>query len=314
MQKEFYFDFEPESHLWDGMWTTRTIEQELEACDIETTARDSFQAYIPRGGRVIDGGCGFGKWVIYLKRRGYNILGIDNNEIAIAKLKDFDGSLQVELGDILDVHYPDSSFDAYISMGVIEHFEDGPLPALKEAYRVLKPNGLIFVSVPTVNTIRKLIRRPLRVFVNVLHSSLVSLRSNWSKSKRGALLAAMWTTTDIIPERALRALFRRTQRYYHFAEYRYSIAEVQNFLKESGFEIIKTVPHDFYGSKGHAAGLAVDFPFLADSKGANFQLNRLGRCISQASLKISPWIACASVLCVARALKDNSQAERLDMT
>ena len=91
VQKEFYFDFEPESNLWDGMWTSRTIEQELEACDLETPARDLFLAYIPKGGRVIDGGCGFGKWVIYLKRRGYDIVGIDNNEIAVAKLKDFEG-------------------------------------------------------------------------------------------------------------------------------------------------------------------------------------------------------------------------------
>jgi SAM-dependent methyltransferase len=305
VQKEFYFNFEPESHIWDSMWTTRTIEQELEACDLETPARDLFLAYIPRGGRVIDGGCGFGKWVIYLKRRGYDIVGIDNNERAMAKLKDFDGSLQVELGDILDIHYPDSSFDAYISMGVIEHFEDGPLSALKEAYRVLKPDGLIFVSVPTVNCLRKLIRRPARKAINALPMSFETLRSNWGKSKRSALLNAMWSIIGALPEQA-RVLPRREQWYYHFAEYRYSISEVQNFLKESGFEIIKTVPHDLYGSKGHAAGLAVDFPFLADSKGANFKVNRLGRWISQMFLRISPWIACSSVLCVAMSLKKGS--------
>jgi len=182
VQKEFYYDTRPETDLWDNMWTARTIEQEVEACDLETTARDLFLTYIPKASRVIDGGCGFAKWVIYLKRLGYDIVGIDNNEIAVAKLKDFDGSLQVEFGDILDIHYPDNAFDAYISSGVIEHFEDGPLPALKEAYRVLKPNGLIFVSVPTVNTIRKLIRRPLRIFVNVLPKSFIVLRSNWGKS------------------------------------------------------------------------------------------------------------------------------------
>jgi hypothetical protein len=32
--------------------------------------------------------------VIYLQRLGYDTVGIDNNEIAIAKLKDFDGSLR----------------------------------------------------------------------------------------------------------------------------------------------------------------------------------------------------------------------------
>jgi SAM-dependent methyltransferase len=310
VQKEFLFDFEPESNRWDGMWTTRTIELELEACDLETPAKDLFLAYIPKGGRVIDGGCGFAKWVIYLKRLGYDIVGIDNNEIAVAKLKDFDGSLQVEFGDILDINYPDNAFDAYISMGVIEHFENGPQPALKEAYRVLKPNGLIFVSVPTVNTIRKLIRRPLRILVNVLPKSFIVLRSNWGKSKRIALLAAAVTMAGILPERIVRIIIRiffgQKSRYYHFSEYRYSISEVHNFLKESGFEIIKTVPHDFYGAKGHAIGLVGDFPFLAARNGANFRLNPVGRLISLTLNRISPWIACSSVLCVGRSLKKAS--------
>jgi len=303
VQKEFYFDSTPQSDLWDYMWTARTVEQELEVCDLETPARDLFLAYIPKGGRVIDGGCGFGKWVIYLKNLGYNIVGIDNNELAISKLKGYDRSLQVELGDILHIHYPDSSFDAYISMGVIEHFEEGPEQALQEAHRVLKPNGLIFVSVPTVNIMRTFVRRPCRIIINVLPMSFKMLKLNWGKSKRSALLAAMWTIKNILPERLPRILFKRKQRYYHFMEYRYSISEVQNLLKRSGFEIIKTVPHDLYGTKDHAAGLVVDFPFLAASNGANFKLNPLGTLMSQIFLRISPWIACSSVLCVARALK-----------
>ena len=131
MQKRFRFDDNPECTIWDTMWTTRTIEQELEACDIESPPRELFLSYLPKEGKIVDAGCGFGKWVIYLKQRGYDIVGIDNSELAVAKLKDFDESLQVELGDILYIHYPDNSFDAYVSMGVVEHFEDGPTPALK---------------------------------------------------------------------------------------------------------------------------------------------------------------------------------------
>jgi SAM-dependent methyltransferase len=311
VQKEFYFSSQPESDLWDSMWTARTVEQELQACDLETPARDLFLAYIQNGSRIIDGGCGFGKWVIFLKQLDYDIVGIDNNELAISKLKDYDSSLRVELGDILNIHYPDSSFDAYISMGVVEHFEEGPGQSLKEAHRVLKSGGLIFVSVPTVNTLRKVVRRPLRMIINVLPVSFMALRSNWRKSRRSALLAAMGIVSTIVPERISRVLarilLRQRHRYYHFLEYRYSISELEDFLKQSGFEIIKTVPHDLYGARGHAAGLVVDFPFLAASDGVNFHLSRLGRLISWMSLKISPWIACSSVLCVARVSKDNPE-------
>ncbi|HXZ95221.1 MAG TPA: class I SAM-dependent methyltransferase [Dehalococcoidia bacterium] len=307
MQKEFYFDIRPQSDIWDVMWTDRTIDDEVKACDLETPARDLFLALIPKGGRVIDGGCGFAKWVIYLRNRGYDIIGVDNNEIAIAKLKEHDSSLPVELGDILDIQYPDSSFDAYISMGVVEHFEGGPLPALKEAHRVLKPGGLIFVSVPTVNILRKFVRRPLRILINFVPRFFIELRANWSKSKRSAILALLGTIASIMPQRVVRILvrilLRQKEIYYQFLEYRYSKSEVENFLKQSGFEVIKTVPHDLYGANGHSAGLMVDFPFLAAHNAVNFKLNFVGNIISRALNRISPWIACSSVLCVAKAQK-----------
>jgi len=220
MRKLFYFDNNPKDTLWDNMWSKRTIKEELEACEIETAPRVMFLSGISKKGKTIDGGCGFGKWVIYLNKRGYDIIGIDNNELSIRKLKEYDNSLKVEKGDILNLNYPDNFFDAYISMGVVEHFEEGPIAALNEAYRVLKPNGLIFLSTPTVNIIRT-------VFFEL------------DRKGRG-----------------------NTKKYYHFMEYRFSIKELQNYLKQSNFKVIMTVPHDFHDSKDHAIGLAVDFPFL----------------------------------------------------
>ncbi|HUU64049.1 MAG TPA: class I SAM-dependent methyltransferase [Dehalococcoidia bacterium] len=286
----------------------RTIEQELEACDIESPPRELFLSYLPKEGKIVDAGCGLGKWVNYLKQRGYDIVGIDNSELAVAKLKNFDESLQVELGDILDIHYPDSSLDAYISMGVVEHFEDGPTPALKEAYRVLKPGGLIFVSVPTVNVIRKLVRRPLRNAINTVPRSLmVKLRLCWGGLKRHSIRAAI---NAILPETVKGLLLGKRSRgkvsigkYYHFIEYRYSKAELEDFLKQTGFEVIETIPHDFYDSKDHAIGLVVDFPFLGARNGVNFQLTPPGKLISRILDCISPWIACNSVICVGRSLK-----------
>lgn len=293
MQKEFLLGAATESELWTGMWTVRTIEQELEACEIETPPRDLFLSYIPKEGRVVDAGCGLAKWVIYLKRRGYDILGIDNNEMAIAKLKEFDSSLLVELGDILDIHYPDSYFDAYITMGVIEHFEDGPSLVLQEARRVLKPRGLIFVSVPTVNVNRRLFRWPLRVAMNSFPQSPLMLPRLLVHGARSSIASRRKAKSQNIERNS----------FYHFAEYRYSKTELESILKAADFDILETVPHDFYGSRDHAVGLVVDFRFLGKANGYNFQLNWAGKLVSRALLRISPWIACASVVCVARSRK-----------
>ena len=304
MQKEFYYDDKPECKMWDNMWTARTIEQELEACDIETPPRELFLQYLTKKDKIVEAGCGFAKWVIYLHRRGHDIVGIDNNEFAISKLKEFDKSLQVESGDILNIQYPDNYFDAYISMGVIEHFEEGPQAALHEAYRLVKPGGLIFVSVPMVNSIRRIIRRPVRNTISSLLRAFKILITRGHSSKFRAFMDAI---ANILPEKVKNDLLGRKDRYYHFLEYRYTRNELENFLKETGFEIIKTLPHDFYESNDHAIGLWVDFPLLRDFKGgANFRVNPVGKLVSRVLDSISPWIACASVICVARSLKKDN--------
>lgn len=130
MQKEFYHSGSPHVDHWEGMWASRTIEREQEACDMESPPRDLFLRYLTGDGRVLDSGCGFGKWLVYLARRGYDITGLDSSDLAVRGLKDFDSSLRVEVGDVLNLDCPDASFDACLSMDVVEHFEDGPFPAL----------------------------------------------------------------------------------------------------------------------------------------------------------------------------------------
>ena len=275
------------------MWSTRKIEEELEATKIETAPKVMFLSYIPKNGKVIDAGCGFGKWVIKLHYLGYDIVGIDNSDLAVTELKNYDKNLKVEKGDILALNYPDNYFDAYISMGVVEHFEEGPIQALKEAYRVLKPNGIIFLSTPTVNIIRKILIGP---FLKIVYKfpQIVDILDFFRR--------ILIENTFYIRKKT--KLKSSRKRYYHFLEYRFSISELENFLRETNYEVLKTVPHDFPGSKDHAIGLGVDFPFLRERKGVNFKLNTLGKIISRLLDAVSPWIACASVLCVARALKD----------
>lgn len=61
----------------------------------------------------------------------------------------FKGKYIPELMDALILNYPDNYFDRIISISVIEHINgEGDSQAIKEIWRVLKPNGLFSFTVP----------------------------------------------------------------------------------------------------------------------------------------------------------------------
>ena len=60
-------------------------------------------------------------------------------------------------GDVAALPYRDGSFDVYYSGGVVEHFEAGCHAALREARRVLRPNGVLLISVPYDSPMRKVL-------------------------------------------------------------------------------------------------------------------------------------------------------------
>ena len=65
--------------------------------------------------------------------------------------------------------FTDDTFDAYLSLGVIEHNVDGPQNAISEAFRVIKPGGHFFVSTPCNNIFRKIFNHPLRDLLNIFY-------------------------------------------------------------------------------------------------------------------------------------------------
>lgn len=114
---------------------------------------------VGKGDRVLDMGCGGGRHAFALYRRGADVVALDMDE---AELKDVAGMFaamleagQVPLGataialrgNAYALPFDDASFDRIIAAEVLEHLpEDGR--AMAELFRVLKPGGLIAVTVP----------------------------------------------------------------------------------------------------------------------------------------------------------------------
>jgi len=228
-------------------WAGDDFEQNLELCEYETV-RHVFAHYLTRDMRILDAGCGLGRWVFYLRKKGYTAWGVDLSDQALAIIRPFDTEGYIIKGDVCDLPFANNSFDAVISMGVVEHFEQGPEKALTEARRILTDQGLLLISIPPDNLLRKL----------TIHR-LYSWRARNTIRKGGAL---------------------------SFAEYWFSEKEFRGLLEKCGFIIDSIVTDELDPPKN--IGLYVDFNFLQSKKGnfelnrAGLILERILRRISPA--------------------------------
>ncbi|WP_204106185.1 MULTISPECIES: class I SAM-dependent methyltransferase [Spirulina sp. CCY15215] len=106
---------------------------------------------LPSGSKILDGGCGLGEWTIFLGDRGFEVVGFDISQSTITRLQEIFDDRQFVHGDIRQTDFENDTFDAYFSWGTFEHFENGLGDCIREAYRILKPGGFLFISVPYQN-------------------------------------------------------------------------------------------------------------------------------------------------------------------
>lgn len=103
--------------------------------------------------KVLDLGCGSGRHTVYLAKNGFDVYGIDIAPVGIKLTKDWLKQeklrADLKLGSIYQkLPYEDNFFDAIIAIQVINHGKIESIRKLiKEMKRVLKPNGLIFITV-----------------------------------------------------------------------------------------------------------------------------------------------------------------------
>jgi SAM-dependent methyltransferase len=135
---------------WEKNWEEIKIPEILEIFNYVRVKKqmEILLRVLPKNEKILEGGCGLAPYLIRLRQLGYSVEGIDYNESPIKKVLEYDPSLPVSVGDVSAIPHPDKSFGAYISLGVIEHFTEGPQKAIREACRILKPGGVFFVMVP----------------------------------------------------------------------------------------------------------------------------------------------------------------------
>lgn len=112
-----------------------------------TLLREEIPSLVTDSPRILDMGCGegFTARVLLKEFPGVSYCGMDMSRQAIAYAREKISPDLFSQGDIYAIQFPDSSFDATLSLEVLEHLQR-PEAALKELLRVTKSS--LLVSVP----------------------------------------------------------------------------------------------------------------------------------------------------------------------
>ncbi len=108
--------------------------------------------------KILDAGCGEGRNSVYFIQKGYQIFGIDPNEVAVQYCRflskslnpDFD-SHRFQVGELEEIPFHAEAFDAVICSAVL-HFAknvDNFRQMILEIHRVLKPGGIFWFRMTT---------------------------------------------------------------------------------------------------------------------------------------------------------------------
>ena len=116
-----------------------------------------FERYRRADRLFFEGGCGPAHWVRYYAQRGQRVLGLDFAARTIERVVRTMPNAPVVVGDIHRIPLESGEAHLYYSGGVVEHIETGPLPALREARRVLASDGWFLCSVPDSSPLRRLL-------------------------------------------------------------------------------------------------------------------------------------------------------------
>jgi SAM-dependent methyltransferase len=96
-----------------------------------------------QGKRILDAGCGKGRFAAHLRNQGAEVIGLD---LSRAMLAGETAGLARVRGTARRLPFASCRFDAVVAIEVIQHFASGALDqALHEAARVLVPGGVLAI-------------------------------------------------------------------------------------------------------------------------------------------------------------------------
>jgi tellurite methyltransferase len=102
--------------------------------------------------KILDAGCGQGRNLHFLNDLGLNIEGCDADKDTIEKLQYTLPKLKLTITDLANLSYNPEYFDHIICNAVLHfaHDEIHFIKMINELFRILKPNGTLFIRMTSI--------------------------------------------------------------------------------------------------------------------------------------------------------------------
>lgn len=104
---------------------------------------------MPNRNKLLDVGCGNGDFLVRAKHAGWEVYGLDFDAKALNLTSN--RGINAFCGTLENANLAEESFDVITMSHVIEHLHD-PLNLLKQCYRLLKPEGTIWIATPNISS------------------------------------------------------------------------------------------------------------------------------------------------------------------
>ncbi len=114
----------------------------------------SIKKYVKRG-KLLDIGCATGSFLKVASENGFICKGIELSDSS-AKIGRERFGIDILSGNFLSIHIPNHCFDIVTMFHTLDHLDD-PFQALHKVKAILKPGGILAVSVVNFNSLPRLV-------------------------------------------------------------------------------------------------------------------------------------------------------------
>ena len=143
--------FQSSAFNWKDIYRRRDVSGVIHQERLNIILAWAEQLKLPKNSPVLDAGCGAGLAAVKLAKWGCRVEALDVATAMVDLTRQFaaeagvENRVNVNLGDIYHLHYPDNAFSLVLAIGVIPWLES-PKAAIGELARALLPGGYLLMT------------------------------------------------------------------------------------------------------------------------------------------------------------------------